>query len=98
MTYEDRKVLFNNTDFVILPRDNISYTSNNPLNPNATNTAPFINHDIIKFNIGIGISFGEKFMSYPDFKVNIENSKYPKLFWNIQKDLIHLFQIIILTT
>ena len=85
LIYEDRKVLFNNTDFVILPRESINYTSNNPLNPNATNTSPFINHDIIKFNIGFGISFGEKFMSYPDFKVNIENSKYPKLFLEYTK-------------
>ena len=85
LIYENRKALFNNTDFVILPNKNVNYTSNNPLKPNELNTAPFLNHDIIKFNLGFRITFGEKFMSYPGVKINIVNSKYPQLFLDYTK-------------
>ena len=41
LTCEDRKVLFNNTDFVIFPRENINYTSNKPFKPNANKHCTF---------------------------------------------------------
>jgi hypothetical protein len=85
LAYENRKALFNNTDYTLRPIDNIRYTSNNPLAPDNFGTAPFINHDLIKFNLGIDIRFGEKFMSYPDMKFNISNDDYPKLSFNYQK-------------
>ena len=85
LSYENRKALFNTTDYTLRPIENIRYTSNNPLAPNNFGTAPFINHDLIKFNLGIDIRFGEKFMSYPDVKFNISNDDYPKLSFNYQK-------------
>lgn len=85
LAYENRKTLFNNTDYTLRPIDNIRYTSNNPLAPDNFGTAPFINHDLIKFNLGMDIRFGEKFMSYPDMKFNISNDDYPKLSFNYQK-------------
>ena len=85
LAYENRKALFNTTDYTLRPIDNIRYTSNNPLAPDNFSTAPFINHDLIKFNLGIDIRFGEKFMSYPDVKFNISNDDYPKLSFNYQK-------------
>ena len=77
--YENRKALYNNSDRVITPRSNIRYTSNNPLSPNNFNTAPFLNHNMIRFNIDVGIRFGEKYMTYPDFKFNVSNSDFPRL-------------------
>lgn len=85
ISYENRKVLFNTSDEVINPQDNIEYTSNNPLAPNDFGSAPFTNHDLILLDLGIGIRFGEKYMSYPDLKFNISNSDYPQLYFNYSK-------------
>ena len=85
IAYENRKVLFNTSDEVINPQDNIKYTSNNPLAPNDFGSAPFTNHDLILLDLGIGIRFGEKYMSYPDLKFNISNSDYPQLYFNYSK-------------
>lgn len=85
IAYENRKVLFNTSDEVINPQDNIEYTSNNPLAPNDFGSALFTNHDLILLDLGIGIRFGEKYMSYPDLKFNISNSDYPQLYFNYSK-------------
>ena len=85
LAYENRKALFNTTNYTLRPIDDIRYTSNNPLAPDNFGTAPFINHDLIKFNLGLDIRFGEKFMSYPDMKFNISNDDYPKLNFNYEK-------------
>jgi hypothetical protein len=85
IAYENRKVLFNTSDEVINPQDNIKYSSNNPLAPNDFGSAPFTNHDLILLDLGIGIRFGEKYMSYPDLKFNISNSDYPQLYFNYSK-------------
>ena len=84
-SYEKRKALFNTTDYVIFPKEEVDYTSNNPLDPDAIDTAAFSNHDLLKFNLGLRIRFGEKFMTYPDIKVSITSSKYPKLFLDYTK-------------
>ena len=83
--YEKRKALFNNSDYVVTPRSNIDYSSNNPLLAEEFGTAPFINHDILRFNADIAIRFGEKYMTYPDFKFNVSNSDFPRLFINYKK-------------
>ena len=85
LSYEKRKALFNTTDYVVFPKADVNYSSNNPLNPDGFGTAAFSNHNLLKFNLGVGIRFGEKFMSYPDLKINISNSDYPKLFLNYTK-------------
>ncbi len=85
IAYENRKALFNTSDEVINPQDNIEYTSNNPLAPNGFGTAAFRNHNLIRLDFGVGIRFGEKYMSYPDLKFNISNSGYPQLYFNYSK-------------
>lgn len=85
LSYEKRKALFNTTDYVVFPKTNVNYSSNNPLNPDGFGTPAFSNHNLLKFKLGVGIRFGEKFMSYPDLKINISNSDYPKLFINYSK-------------
>jgi hypothetical protein len=87
LSYEKRKPLFNTTDYVIYPQDNDAYTSNNPLDPNAHGVAPFTSHNIVKLDIGTTISFGQKYMSYPDSKFNIPSSKYPRLYIGYEKGL-----------
>ena len=85
LSYEKRKALFNSTDYTIFPKASIDYSSNNPLKPNTFETAAFLNHDLLKFSLGIRIRFGEKFMTYPDLKINVNDSDYPRLFLNYTK-------------
>ncbi len=82
--YEQRKNLFNNTDFVIIKNDD-DFTSNNPLLPNDNLTPAFATHHLFKANIGTRINFGQKYISRPDRKLNLRNSKYPTLFFNFEK-------------
>ena len=79
LSYERRKALFNTTDQAWYPKDNRIYTSNNPLDPNAYGIAPFENHNILKLNLNATINFGQKYMTYPDSKFNIPNTKFPTL-------------------
>lgn len=77
--YENRKPLFNNTDYVILPNDDVNYTSNNPLDPTDFNNAAIEDHDIVKTELRAFISFGQKYFTYPDGKYNMGSDKYPSL-------------------
>ncbi|MBT8276853.1 MAG: DUF5686 and carboxypeptidase regulatory-like domain-containing protein [Bacteroidia bacterium] len=78
--YEQRKPLFNTTDYVTIPNDKVDYTLNNPRQPiNEVLQPDIITHDIIKSSITGDISFGQKYYSYPDGKFNIGNGKYPSL-------------------
>ncbi|MBL4662430.1 MAG: carboxypeptidase-like regulatory domain-containing protein, partial [Flavobacteriaceae bacterium] len=77
--YENRKPLFNNTDYVILPNDDVNYTSNNPLDPTDFNNAAIEEHDIVKTQLRAFISFGQKYFTYPDGKYNLRSNKYPTL-------------------
>ena len=85
LAYENRKALFNSTNYTFFPIDDLNYTSNNPLAPDTLGTAPFLNHNLLRFNFNIAIRFGEKYMSYPDFKFNVSNSNYPQLYFNYTK-------------
>lgn len=78
LSYENRKPVFNTTDYVILNRDNVIYSSNNPLEPNNFTTSAFEKHHIYKFSLSTAIRFGQKYISLPDRKVNLWN-KYPKI-------------------
>lgn len=84
VAYEQRKNLFNTTDFVILKNDNV-FTSNNPLAPNDYLTPAFATHHLTKATIGTVINFGQKYISRPDRKLNLRNAKYPTLFFNFEK-------------
>jgi hypothetical protein len=80
--YQQRKPLVNNTDYVLI-KQNDSYTSNNPLLP-GDDTPAFAQHHLTKASVGTRISFGNKYISRPDGKINIPNQKYPTLFFNYE--------------
>ncbi|PHQ30273.1 DUF5686 and carboxypeptidase regulatory-like domain-containing protein [Leeuwenhoekiella nanhaiensis] len=76
--YEQRSPLFNTTDQTFFDWD-FGYTSNNPLAPDDFNTAAFNKHSLAKLNLQAVIHFDQKYMSYPDGKFNLDESKYPTL-------------------
>ncbi len=78
--YEKRKPLFNTTDYVTIPNDNVDYTPNNPRLGDMEIFLPdIIPHEIVKTTVVADINFGQKYYSYPDGKFNISDSKYPSL-------------------
>lgn len=84
MLYENRHALFNNTDYTFIKNDD-AYFSNDPLQPFNYNSIPFEKHHIIKASIGTRIRFGQKYISRPDGKINIQNDDYPILSFNYEK-------------
>lgn len=82
--YQQRKPLFNNTDFSLFNKDDL-YTSNNPLAPNDFNTPAFEKHHLTKVNLLAKINFGNKYSSRPDGKFNIRNEKFPTLYLGYEK-------------
>jgi hypothetical protein len=85
--YEERKPLFNNTDYVTIPNDDVSYTSNNPQDPTDFINAAINEHTIFKSSVTAAITFGQKYMSYPDGKYNLGSEKYPQLFVTFENGL-----------
>ena len=79
LSYENRKPVFNNDDYVFLNREDLVYSSNNPLEPDNYITAPFTAHEIYKFSVNTAIRFGQKYISLPNRKVNLYSNKYPKI-------------------
>ncbi len=77
--YQQRKPLFNNSDYVLIKNDDI-YTSNNPLDPTNDLVAAFEQHHLTKATLTTKINFGNKYITRPDGKINIPNRKYPTLF------------------
>ncbi|WP_299155941.1 DUF5686 and carboxypeptidase regulatory-like domain-containing protein [uncultured Tenacibaculum sp.] len=85
LEYANRKPLFNTTDYVMFPKSNVDYTSNNPQDP--TNfTSSFTPHKMWSFTLGANIQFGQKFLSYPNGKYNVSSGKYPSLFIGYKKN------------
>ena len=87
LSYENRTALFNTTDQVFYPQDDKAYISNNPLDPNDFNNAPFENHNIVKLNLTGRFNFGQKYLNYPDSKFNISTDKNPILILGYEKGL-----------
>ncbi len=85
--YENRKPLFNTTDQVIIPNDDVAFTSNNPLDPADFATAAIEEHDIVKTELRTEITFGQKYMTYPDGKFNLWSNKYPRLSLEIENGI-----------
>lgn len=77
--YENRKPLFNNTDYVMISNFDVSYTSNNPLAPTDFEHPGIKEHNIVKTNFRARINFAQKYFSNPDMKFNIGDNKYPTL-------------------
>ena len=86
LEYAERTPLFNTTDYVIFGRDDVAFTSNNPLDPNDNTTAPFRRHNMLSFNLGANIVFGQKYLSYPTGKFSVGNPKYPRLYVGYRKN------------
>lgn len=82
--YEQRKPLFNTTDYSFFKKDDI-YSSNNPLAPNDFTTPAFDPHHLFKAVISTRINFGNKYISRPDGRYNIKNDKYPTVFLAFEK-------------
>lgn len=85
LEFADRTPLFNTTDYVMFPKKNIDYTSNNPKEP-GNFTSSFTPHKMWSFNIGANIVFGQKYLSYPNSKFNVGNNKYPSLYIGYRKN------------
>ena len=82
--YEQRKPIFNTTNYSFFKRDDI-YTSNNPLAPNDFITPAFDQHHLFKTALTARINFGNKYISRPDGRYNIKNEKYPTVFLAFEK-------------
>ena len=85
LSYQRRKPLFNTTDQVWYPKNDIMYTSNHPLDATAYGISPFDNHRIVKFDVSARINFGQNYLSYPDSKINLPNKAYPTLTLGYEK-------------
>jgi len=85
LSYERRNPLLNTTNQTFINDKNNTYTSNNPLNETAFGIASFNPHNIFKLNVSARINFGQEYLSYPNSKFNIPNSKYPTLFLGYEK-------------
>ncbi|WP_026776707.1 DUF5686 and carboxypeptidase regulatory-like domain-containing protein [Polaribacter sp. Hel_I_88] len=85
LEYAKRTPLFNTTDYSFAKQDTNGYTSNNPLNPTDFENSAFAEHNIATLNIGTTFVFGQKYLSYPDMKVNQGNDKYPTISVNYIK-------------
>lgn len=84
LAYENRKPLYNTTDFSIIKSDDL-YSSNNPLILSSDAFAAISEHHIMKVNLGARFVFGQKYISRPDGKMNIRDGKYPVLNVNFEK-------------
>ena len=87
LDYERRKALINSTDQVIFNDKNDIYSSNDPRHPLTFGIPAFDTHNLLKFNINASFNFGQEYLSYPDSKINIPNSKYPTLYLGYEKGL-----------
>ncbi len=85
ISYQQRNALFNTNDHSWVNRDDIAYSSNNPLQPTNFGSAPFEDHHIFKLNVSGRIDFAQKYMSYPDSKVNVSSNKFPTLWLTYEK-------------
>lgn len=79
ISYQDRKPLFNQSDYVILNKDDVVYSSNNPLAPDDYLSPVFEKNSIFKTYVGAQIKFKQEYISLPDEKFNIFSNKYPVL-------------------
>ena len=87
VAYEDRKALLNSTDQAWYPKDDIVYTSNNPLDPLNEGTLPFEEHQIVRAQLTAQINFGQKYYNYPTGKFNISSDRYPTVFLTYETGL-----------
>jgi hypothetical protein len=80
LAYEDRKPLFNTTSATFFNANVTDFTSNNPLDATNTNSAAIVDHTLAKLDVGVRIRFGQKYLSYPDEKINLLDERFPVLY------------------
>lgn len=85
LSWENRKPLINTTDHVFIDWDERNYTSNNPLQPDNFGSIPFEEHSLAKVNLFADITFGQKYMSYPNGRYKVYEPKYPTLKLGLEK-------------
>ena len=85
MSWENRQALINHTDHVFVEWGDRTYTSNNPLEPQNFGSLPFEEHSLAKFGFVADISFGQKYMSYPNGRYRVYESKFPNLKLALEK-------------
>lgn len=85
VSYQQRNALFNTSDNSWINQDDVAYTSNNTLQPKNFASVPFEDHHIFKLNVTGRIDFGQKYLSYPDRKINISSNKFPSLWLTYEK-------------
>lgn len=78
LEYENRRPLFNNTDYTLFKNSDL-YFSNDPLQPYNNYSVPFEQHEILKASISTRIRFGQKYISRPNAKLNVQNDDFPVL-------------------
>ena len=83
IAYEQRKSLFNTTDYSFFSKNDV-YSSNNPVAPENF-TSSFDQHHVFKTNLTARINFGNKYISRPDGRYNFKNDKYPTIFLVLEK-------------
>ena len=79
VAYENRKPLYNTTDFVIFPGEKNKYNSNNPLALNDYDNAVIEEHNMVKSTFRAKINFAQKYFSSPDLRLIVGEEKYPEL-------------------
>jgi len=84
LLYQERKPLFNNTDYVLI-KDNKDYTSNNPLDPYTYDSAPFVKHNLMQATINGTVRFGQKYITRPDGNIPVGGNNYPTISFQYTK-------------
>ncbi|MDP3314019.1 DUF5686 and carboxypeptidase regulatory-like domain-containing protein [Lutibacter sp.] len=79
LSYEKRSPLVNTTYYVSLNDKQKTYTSNDPLNENNHGIPSFEKHSVYSFQTAASIRFGQKYISYPNRKINTFSSEFPSL-------------------
>lgn len=77
--YERRQPLHNTTDQVWFTQSDVNYTLNNPLTLDNSRLAFIEEHELVKTGVSLTIRPGQKYQSYPDQKINVNNEKYPTI-------------------
>lgn len=86
LEYTNRKPLFNTTNYSFARQSrNPPYTSNNPLEPQNFTSSVFAAHKIAILNLGTTFVFGQKYLSYPNRKVNVGGRDFPVIRLNYRK-------------
>lgn len=78
LEYAERKPLYNTSNFSLASSDkNGGFTSNNPLAPRDFITPAFTKHEIATLKVEATFVFNQKYASYPNQKIVMENNQFP---------------------